>query len=376
MIKKRFWTVLTLLVLCYTYSALASPLITYENPTSPHNTYLNINKTFQINISIVEPALRKLTFSWNASSPTSYDYYSHSLILLLNLNNRSSLFENSSYVADSSIYNLTSVSTNVTNYTLSGRYESAFDFDGVDDYLNISNNINLTGRNLTASLWMKRDTTKNCAGILGKGDLTTTKGFAIYEGQSCGGSSGQLKFLIGNGSTFGDIYTRSVLSNNRWYHVAFRFDGNFSVFVDGNLENNTATIVSRMADDPAPFYLGTNSWAGTQFYDGLVDEVHVWNRSLSNQEIYQEFTTNIERYNQTQWYVFINQSKNTTNELNNGSYAHTFDAFNNLNAQGSIETRIITIGSNPALAPEWNNLAIFAILIITIGGYLYRSKKE
>ncbi|MBI2572556.1 LamG domain-containing protein [Candidatus Woesearchaeota archaeon] len=376
MARIQIFGLIVLFLSLFAHISIAAPVINYENPTPSHNSYTNTNQTFQINISLIESALGQLIYNWNATQPTTYEYYSHSLLLMLNLNNRSTLSENTTYIHDASIHNLTSVSSGIINYTNAGRYASALDLDGVDDKINISNSINLTGRNLTASFWMKRDTVKSCGGIVGKGDFTTSKGFAIYEGQGCGGSLGQLKFLIGNGSTFDAIYSRTALTNNQWYHVTFRFDGNFSIFIDGVIENNTATSVSRIADDPSSFYLGVTSWNGAQFYDGIVDDVRIWNRSLTNQEIYQEFTSNFERFNQTQWYLFINQSKNATNELTNGTYLYTFNAYNNLNALGSLETRVIHIGGDPALVPEWNDIAILMIMVIVVSGFFYQKKQE
>ena len=78
--------------------------------------------------------------------------------------------------------------------------------------------------------------------------------------------------------------------SGRWYHVAFVYDGNdLIVYVDG-VEGGRSTIgfVVPYAS-PDPLWIGnaqqTNSGPVIPVFDGLLDEVALWNRGLSIAEV-------------------------------------------------------------------------------------------
>jgi hypothetical protein len=70
-----------------------------------------------------------------------------------------------------------------------------------------------------------------------------------------------------------------------WYHVVAVYDGNnLIIYVDGVEENrNTIGFVISYAS-PDPLMIGARR-PDTQFFDGLLDEVALWNRGLSITEI-------------------------------------------------------------------------------------------
>jgi hypothetical protein len=48
------------------------------------------------------------------------------------------------------------------------------------------------------------------------------------------------------------------------------------------------------------------------YFNGSIDEVRIWNRSLSADEIYEQYVSNLKKIDSSQWNVYINQSKNST----------------------------------------------------------------
>ena len=72
-------------------------------------------------------------------------------------------------------------------------------------------------------------------------------------------------------------------------------------------------------------YLGQWESGGSYRFNGSIDEARVWNRSLSAAEISQIYMSNLYKYNSTQWYLYVNQSKNATAGLDDGNY--TYRAF-------------------------------------------------
>jgi hypothetical protein len=68
----------------------------------------------------------------------------------------------------------------------------------------------------------------------------------------------------------------------------------------------------------------------------------IWNRSLTAAEIQQQYFMNLRKYNETQWYLYVNQSKNSTDGLDLGQYTYQTHASDSYN-WNSTETRYITI---------------------------------
>lgn len=95
------------------------------------------------------------------------------------------------------------------------------------------------------------------------------------------------RFLITDGSAGGQVIAASndsiTLDRNRWYHIAGTYDGAvLTLYVDGQ----------PVASAPASFAVGQNTMPlsiggrlGTNSFDGLIDNVVIYNRSLSGAEI-------------------------------------------------------------------------------------------
>lgn len=63
-------------------------------------------------------------------------------------------------------------------------------------------------------------------------------------------------------------------------------------------------------------------------HKGTLDEVRVWNHSLSSSEINQSYMSNVEKYNSTQWVVYVNQSQTPSTGLSTGTYTYRLFATN------------------------------------------------
>jgi hypothetical protein len=111
----------------------------------------------------------------------------------------------------------------------------------------------------------------------------------------CGGS-GELSFNIAGLDTdqvpvswVEVISPVNVLSLNTWAHVAGTFDGNqLILYVNGNVVNTLSFAGSIVPSPSYPLAIGRLSdpvWGPARYFDGLMDEVRVWNRALSQAEL-------------------------------------------------------------------------------------------
>jgi hypothetical protein len=96
------------------------------------------------------------------------------------------------------------------------------------------------------------------------------------------------------GSPVGSVTTTNVLSDNRWHQVAAVYDqsttgpftGLLSIYVDGQFDSSSAVLSDWSWVVGQEIELGlshdTNSW---QAFQGILDDVRVYNRVLSGTEI-------------------------------------------------------------------------------------------
>jgi hypothetical protein len=82
-----------------------------------------------------------------------------------------------------------------------------------------------------------------------------------------------------------------TVSNDTWTHVAVTFDASVSTaefFINGVSQGTESNEYSSIANSTAPFAIGCdfdNSGVARDFFDGLIDEVRVWNDIRTAQEI-------------------------------------------------------------------------------------------
>ncbi len=162
-----------------------------------------------------------------------------------------------------------------------GRIGGALEFDGTDDFVSIPNesSFDITG-SVTVSAWIRVESfTKTWQAIVTKGDRawrlhrandTKSVGFACSDL-----SRGQV----------GDLYGKRVVADGRWHHVAGVLDGTkTSIFVDGTLDASAKSSPSISVSD-FPVLIGENAQAKGRLFRGLIDDVRIYDRALSVDEL-------------------------------------------------------------------------------------------
>lgn len=177
--------------------------------------------------------------------------------------------------------------TNVGADNTTGKINTAYNFvDTSSDYINLPNKQNFGTHDFSYSFWTSYDTgTDNTNGIIGAYGSTPYTYFRYY--------SGTLQNVMDFGG--GQLYTYSniTLSANTWYHVVGTFDrdGVARLYVNGFETNNSIDISSFSAVDfknSNRYTIGSigNNLAGW-YWKGKVDEIGVWNRTLTASEVLQ-----------------------------------------------------------------------------------------
>ncbi|MFC1755117.1 LamG-like jellyroll fold domain-containing protein, partial [Thermoproteota archaeon] len=171
-----------------------------------------------------------------------------------------------------------------TNYgatwTSDGYIGGAYEFDGVDDYIDVGE-VNFT-EELTYELWVKINSYGTGAKIISKRTLGTNYFHFL------GLISNRIYAGVGNGTT--NTWTTSTSytpSTGEWHHVAFTYKNSDKVariYVDG-IERISDTLDNELVAFNANITIGRDSDNAISYFNGTVDEVRIFNRSLTEQQI-------------------------------------------------------------------------------------------
>ena len=176
------------------------------------------------------------------------------------------------------VYTLTgSVNGTLTNGVgYNNIYGGTFNFDGVDDYINLGQ-INYTS--VTVEGWVFRDDTTDLVNIVSGAGVVQY--FGVYSQTLAYYAS------IDTGTwTFGT----TTLQPQTWYHVALTYDdSNYSVkmYLNGNLESTSTADASYRTGYVST--LGTYANASIRFWKGYISNLRVYNTALTQAQIQQNY---------------------------------------------------------------------------------------
>jgi len=162
---------------------------------------------------------------------------------------------------------------------VAGVIGGAMAFDGVGDYVDCGNDASLVIRDsITISCWIKvASFTRDWETILAMGDdsyrigRSATTGNSIHFG--CNGLSG------------GNIDASTIVTTDTWRHVAVVYDGEYTVIYIDGIEDVRVASTGQIDASAHNLYIGENSDATGRYLEGLVDDVRIYNRPLSDGEI-------------------------------------------------------------------------------------------
>ena len=185
-----------------------------------------------------------------------------------------------------------------------GKWNGAMKFDGINDYVRISNSASLSISDaITIEAWIKPNT------LTGKVYQICTKWYPnswqsyIY--------SGILRWRLSL-TTLGmrDLdYTLPSESVGQWSQVVFTHDKNIGskIFVNSVLKNSNENQDTLSASSDS-VYLGTETALGSEWLNGSIDEVRIWNRGLSASEIRQQYYSSLNKFAPDKWLFVSNQT--------------------------------------------------------------------
>ena len=159
-----------------------------------------------------------------------------------------------------------------------GNASKAYSFDGVNDFISMSSMTNIpTGNNArTLSVWMKPSNLWNqwTLTAIGYGSPSTNNAFMFGLGNN----------IIAVQGWANDFSAPLIYTIGQWLHAVCTYDGlNIKIYVNNNLIGNG--INSTWNTSGTEFYFGARPSQGNGFFPGNMDDIGIWNRALTQQEI-------------------------------------------------------------------------------------------
>jgi len=177
----------------------------------------------------------------------------------------------------------------VTGTTIDdGVFGKARNFDGVDDYVNCGSDASLSITSaITLEAWVKLDTwpaSDMSATIIMKPYTSHVDPYYDYALRV--DDSGKAALTVVVGSWGGAELLGGSVSTGNWHHLVGTFDGtNMRLYIDHGLIDtlsNPGSINSSGMD----LNIGRRGTLDDSFSDGLIDEVRIYSRALTADEIY------------------------------------------------------------------------------------------
>jgi hypothetical protein len=166
---------------------------------------------------------------------------------------------------------------------LTGTNSGAYDFDGVDDFIQPSQQPIDTTVDFTAMCFIKPDDTDR-ARILNTND--NKNGFRlVYENES-------ITNTLFEDSDVEEAFPKAPnVTTGSFTHVAVTLDATSAeakLFTDGVLQETITSDGS--GSDAVTLEIGGSDFFNLEFFSGIIDDVRIYNRALSSSEITQIYT--------------------------------------------------------------------------------------
>ncbi|MEW5955908.1 MAG: LamG domain-containing protein, partial [Candidatus Micrarchaeota archaeon] len=185
-------------------------------------------------------------------------------------------------------------STNGNNGTVNGAAWSstsgydgkgAYSFDGTDDYIEVpaASSLDMTTQ-YTLEAWVYPRELKAYEVIFNRGAADADDIEVYVESPT----SLTILHNRGNGGTLSYVQSWVPPPASQWTHLAVTYDaGALKLYYNSALKNSTTGIQAPL-DTNKKWLVGTSEhsvFGGTKFFNGTIDEVRFYNRTLSQQEI-------------------------------------------------------------------------------------------
>lgn len=182
-------------------------------------------------------------------------------------------------------FNKTTISEETSFEVVAEQLSYGLEFDGIDDYVEVANQLTKDNESQTIEAWVKIDAyPANADRIIQRGLDGVGGAWSISIDVATDG-----KIVLAT-STNGDdfITSKNAIGLGEWHHIAATFTAGTSpdlrLYIDGNAEGSLTPKGGTLRTSGASFLFGRGNLS-TEWFKGSIDEVRIWNTARTAQQI-------------------------------------------------------------------------------------------
>lgn len=175
-----------------------------------------------------------------------------------------------------------------TTFYTPGKLGQGGNFDGVNDKVLMGDNLDLIGSPLTISAWVNPTSysglSSNSPSIVDKllvgGNYRLnllSSGNAVFVIRDTGGSAEQV------------VSSNNSVPLNKWTNILVTYDNSTTgrIYINGVLNSSKTNFTLTRGDTSSQLQIGNNDNNANSIFSGKIDDVRIYNRVLSVQEVLQ-----------------------------------------------------------------------------------------
>jgi len=179
----------------------------------------------------------------------------------------------------------------------SDRFETAdqaFYFDGIDDYIYIPDSLTLNPSNeMSVSAWIYLDSYKSnplSNNIIVKDSYNLKRrDYLLQVGYH--GTGNRASFGVFSNNSYFGLTSADSVNLQQWTHLAGTYDENFiCIYIDGLLSSSAAYTGDINDSDQSLLIGATNDTIYNRYFHGKIDDIRIYNRAISSEEVNVLFT--------------------------------------------------------------------------------------
>ena len=184
-------------------------------------------------------------------------------------------------------------SANTSTLTTTGKINEAFDFNGVDEYIQIPDDSFFdfsVNDDFSFTCWVKipatqLDTTSEENVIVEKWAGSGSYPFAFRLSNQTSVSSGRVVIARYDGSLFKAVQSSSTLNDDEWHFISFIKSGtSIEIFIDAVSEDSDIDVTGDVINN-SDLYFARRGGVTENWYKGGLDDIRLYDFALNIREI-------------------------------------------------------------------------------------------
>ena len=166
------------------------------------------------------------------------------------------------------------------------------EFDGVDDYVDVSYTGFPIFTSLTTEFWIKSNTENVTKSIFSRYGSVGIQQFGFFWN-----TGNKIQFFINGGGSGGYVQSNQILESDIYYHVVGVFNGinkNHQLFINGS--SSAQRIYDVILNNPnEDIRIGNDGYFSARYFSGLIDEVRIYNSAATITQIQSQYLAGLDK---------------------------------------------------------------------------------